>query len=86
MSGKRLNISVKTPTQMADVWVEKGSRLSVSDERPRSQTHTARLTLDITPAQRQRIKLAAIAQGVTVAELLRNLLDREFAAADGASP
>ncbi len=40
--------------------------------------YTARLTLDVTPALRARIKIAAFGQGVTVAELLRGLLEREF--------
>jgi hypothetical protein len=33
--------------------------------------YTARLTLDITPAMRARIKVSAFTQGVTVADLLR---------------
>ena len=37
-----------------------------------------RLTLDITPALRARIKVSAFTQGVTVADLLRGLLEREF--------
>ena len=40
--------------------------------------YTARLTLDITPALRARIKVSAFTQGVTVADLLRGLLEREF--------
>ena len=34
--------------------------------------------LDITPAMRARIKVSAFTQGVTVADLLRGLLEREF--------
>ena len=41
-------------------------------------TDPARLTLDVTPAMRARIKVSAFTQGVTVAELLRALLEREF--------
>jgi hypothetical protein len=78
MSGKRLNLSVKAPARIADAWVEKGSRLAGLEEPPRAQVHTARLTLDITPALRKSLKLAAIKRGITVAELLRNLLEREF--------
>lgn len=40
--------------------------------------YTARLTLDVTPAMRARIKVSAFTQGVTVADLLRALLEREF--------
>ena len=40
--------------------------------------YTARLTVDVTPLLRARIKVAAIAADLTVSELLRALLDREF--------
>ncbi|KIZ47342.1 MULTISPECIES: hypothetical protein [Rhodopseudomonas] len=39
---------------------------------------TARLTIDITPELRGRIKIAAFRRGVTVADMLRDLLAREF--------
>lgn len=39
---------------------------------------TARLTIDITPELRGRIKIAAFQSGVTVADMLRDLLAREF--------
>jgi hypothetical protein len=38
---------------------------------PERRPYTARLTLDITPAMRARIKVSAFTQGVTVADLLR---------------
>ncbi len=44
---------------------------------------TARLTIDVTPALRGRIKVAAFRRGVTVADMLRDLLAREFAADPG---
>lgn len=44
---------------------------------------TARLTVDITPALRGRIKIAAFQRGETVADMLRDLLVREFPAAKG---
>ena len=40
--------------------------------------YNARLTIDVTPALRGRIKIAAFARGVTVADMLRELLTREF--------
>lgn len=46
---------------------------------------TARLTLDVTPATRRRLKLAAVARGTTVADLLRTLIDREFPEGSGGS-
>ncbi|MBO1358956.1 hypothetical protein J2D73_03970 [Acetobacter sacchari] len=39
---------------------------------------TARLTIDVTPALRGRIKVAAFRRGITVAEMLRDLFAREF--------
>ncbi|CAM3245309.1 hypothetical protein SAMN04488021_13913 [Paracoccus aminovorans] len=39
---------------------------------------TARLTIDVTPSLRGRIKIAAFQRGVTVADMLRELLAREF--------
>lgn len=39
---------------------------------------TARLTINVTPELRGRIKVAAFQRGTTVAEMLRDLLAREF--------
>jgi len=44
----------------------------------RRNPFTARLTIDVTPALRGRIKIAAFARGQTVADMLRDLLAREF--------
>ncbi len=40
--------------------------------------YSARLTIDITPELRGRIKIAAIRRGGTVTDMLRELLAREF--------
>lgn len=48
--------------------------------------YTARLTIDVTPDQRGRIKIAAFQRGVTVADMLRNLFAREFPPAEGERP
>ncbi len=40
--------------------------------------YTARLTIDVTPDLRGRIKVAAFRRGITVADMLRDLLTREF--------
>ena len=48
-------------------------------ETPALPNHfTARLTIDVTPALRGRLKVAAFQQGITVADMLRTLLAREF--------
>ncbi len=44
---------------------------------------TARLTIDVTPALRGRIKIAAFRRGQTVPGMLRELLAREFPDTDG---
>jgi hypothetical protein len=46
---------------------------------------SARLTIDVTPALRGRIKVAAFRRGITVADMLRDLLSREFPADPGES-
>lgn len=48
--------------------------------------YSARLTIDVTPDQRGRIKIAAFRRGVTVADMLRDLLAREFPPAEGERP
>jgi hypothetical protein len=47
---------------------------------------TARLTIDITPELRGRIKIAAFGRGVTVADMLRDLFTREFPPTPGETP
>jgi len=73
--GKRIDIGVRPPANpRAEAWVRQGD----ADDLQKGDLYTARLTLDITPALRARIKVSAFTQGVTVAELLRGLLEREF--------
>ncbi len=59
----------------ADSWVRAPQPLPSS--RPQ-EDFSARLTIDVTPALRGRIKVTAFRRGVTVADMLRALLDREF--------
>ncbi len=44
---------------------------------------SARLTIDVTPELRGRIKVSAFRRGVTVADMLRDLLAREFPKSEG---
>ena len=48
-----------------------------------ANAYTARLTIDVTPELRGRIKIAAFGRGVTVADMLRELLSREFPSTPG---
>lgn len=45
---------------------------------PKAELYDARLTLDITKALRGRIKVAAFQRGITVAEMLRAMLEAAF--------
>ncbi len=73
--GKRIAIGARPPANPhAEAWVRQGD----SETLQKGDLYTARLTLDITPALRARIKVSAFTQGATVADLLRALLEREF--------
>ena len=66
------------------------SWIKASDPRPArggdAASFTARLTIDVTPDLRGQIKIAAFQRGVTVADMLRELLAREFPPAEGDTP
>ena len=59
----------------AEAWIR---RPEPSAARAAGAEFTARLTIDVTPALRGRIKIVAFQRGVTVADMLRALLDHEF--------
>lgn len=52
--------------------------VKVPDKHATTNRFTARLTIDVTPALRARLKVAAFQRGMTVADMLRALLAREF--------
>ncbi len=64
-------------------WVRAPDRAA---DRSPSDEFTARLTIDVTPALRGRIKVAAFRRGLTVADMLRALFAREFPDDGGAPP
>ena len=75
MSGKRIGIGTRpTADPQAQAWIRQRARATPG----KCSVYTARLTLDITPALRARIKLAAFGEGLTVAEMLRGLLEQRF--------
>ncbi|MGY8819983.1 MAG: hypothetical protein ACKVLM_11350 [Pseudomonadales bacterium] len=75
MSGKRISIGARpTANPQAQAWIRQSDRA----ERGKGSLYTARLTLDVTPALRARIKVAAFGKGVTVADMLRELLEGRF--------
>jgi len=77
-NGKRVSIGARPPANpQAEAWVRAGDGNDLA-ALARAEVYTARLTLDVTPALRGRIKVAAFSQGITVADMLRALLEREF--------
>jgi hypothetical protein len=67
----------------AEGWVR--AEASAPVRRAAAEGLTARLTIDVTPALRGRLKVAAFRRGETVADMLRALLSREFPD-DGGAP
>lgn len=57
----------------SEAWVRAPERQAT-----RADRFSARLTLDITPELRGRIKVAAFRQGRTVADMLRAMLEDAF--------
>ncbi len=65
-------------------WIRAGDARPARDGA--AATQSARLTIDITPKLRGRIKIAAFGRGITVADMLRDLLAREFPDTAGDGP
>jgi hypothetical protein len=72
---RRAAIGRKPAADPASVWVRHADTPDVAQ---RASAYTARLTIDVTPALRGRIKVEAYRRGVTAAEMLRELSEREF--------
>ena len=67
---KRVGIGARPPANPhAEAWIRQGDAIALN----KGDLYTARLTLDITPALRARIKVSAFTQGVTVADLRQAL-------------
>ena len=72
---KRASIGRKPAADPASTWVRQAD---ASENVAKASMFTARLTIDVTPALRGRIKVIAFERGVTAAEMLRELLEREY--------
>jgi CobQ/CobB/MinD/ParA family nucleotide binding protein len=81
MSARDSKRAFATRPSDAEAWVRRPESPPSRDAEP--SLYTARLTIDVTPGQRGRIKVAAFERGMTVAEMLRTLLAREFPEHDG---
>jgi len=64
-----------------DIWVRTPDA-PTSSAKP--EAYTARLTVDVAIELRGRIKVTAFQRGLTVADMLRALLEREYPADDDA--
>jgi hypothetical protein len=73
---RRAPIGRKPAVDPASTWVRQADAPEVA---AKASIYTARLTIDVTPALRGRIKVVAFRRGITAAEMLRGLLEREFA-------
>jgi hypothetical protein len=72
LARERAAIGLRPASTEATTWVRRGE-----GDGPTS-AYTARLTIDVTPLLRGRIKVIAFERGITVAAMLRELLEREF--------
>ncbi|NQE65551.1 hypothetical protein [Caulobacter sp. RHG1] len=63
----------------ADRWVKSATT-------PAAKPYSARLTLDITPALRARIKIIAIERGQTLSDMVRELLEATYGVTQAPPP
>lgn len=61
----------------AEAWIA-GPEDAAAPAAPPPSVNSARLTIDVTPNLRRRLKLAALQRGISVADMLRALLHREY--------
>lgn len=72
---RRAAIGRRPATDPASAWVRRDDSALSSGK---TSVYTARLTLDVTPGLRGRIKVIAFQRGITAADMLRALLEREY--------
>ena len=72
---RRAPIGRRPGADPASAWVQQVDAVNAT---AKASIYTARLTVDVTPEMRGRIKVVAFRRGVTAVEMLRELLEREF--------
>lgn len=72
---RRAPIGHRPGADPASAWVQQVDSMIAT---AKASVYTARLTIDVTPVLRGRIKVVAFQRGVTAVEMLRELLEREF--------
>ena len=80
MSSRRIPFGQRPSADPSlEAWVRQGEAAPLpSAELVKAEIYTARMTLDVTPEMRARIKVAAFKQGRTVTDVLRELLEQHF--------
>jgi len=81
MSGRETKRSFAARPGDPERWIKSPDRAETIP--PAATDFTARLTIDVTPDMRARIKIAAFQRGQTVADMLRALFAREFPSSEG---
>jgi hypothetical protein len=77
MSGRDLKRAFAACPSDAETWVRRATS-TLPKSIAKKDRFTARLTIDVTPGLRGRIKIAAFQRGITVAQMLRDFLSRHF--------
>ncbi|MBB2198757.1 hypothetical protein HLH44_15050 [Gluconacetobacter sp. 1c LMG 22058] len=72
MTGRRTLLGFASRPADPERWVKAPDKSAITNR------FTARLTIDVTPALRAQLKVAAFQRDITVADMLRALLAREF--------
>ena len=80
MSSRRMPFGQRPSADPSlEAWVRQGEAAPLPFAEPvKAEIYTARMTLDVTPEMRARIKVAAFKQGRTVTDVLRELLEQHF--------
>lgn len=73
MTGPRKPAFARRPSD-PDAWIRAADKPAADP----AIAFTARLTIDVTPEMRGRLKVTAFRRGQTVADMLRALLEREY--------
>lgn len=78
MTKKKVPIG-RRPTKEVDAWVDSRGEQSKEEEESANQAEKMkRLTIDIPQSLHRSIKSYAVEQGTTMADLLRDFLEREY--------
>ncbi len=75
MDASKASFGRRPGADPASTWVRQADAPEIP---AKASIYTARLTVDVTSALRGRIKVVAFRRGITAADMLRELLEREY--------